>query len=52
MAIYGKTVVGEALGKYNGNGINEVEVYSFELCFGETWTEDKKVTADDGASND
>ena len=34
MAISGKTVVGEATGKDNGNGIDEVEVYAFALCFG------------------
>ena len=36
----------------NGNDIDEGSVYVFTLRFGETYTEDKKVTANDGASND
>ena len=48
VAISGKTVVFKSPGKDNGNGIYKVEVYAFAMCFGETWTEDKKVTANDG----
>ena len=45
-------MVVEAPGKDNGNGIDKVEVYEYAMCFGETCTEDKKLTADDGESND
>ena len=51
VAISGKTVVVEAPGKYNGNGIDKVEMYAFLMCFGETWIEGGKVTANDGESN-
>ena len=34
----------------NGDDIDEGAVYAFTLSFGETQTEDKKVTANNGAS--
>ena len=37
---------------YNGNDIDEGAVYEFTLSFGETQTEDKNVTVNNGASND
>ena len=46
------TVVAGAPGMDNGNDIDEGAVYAFTLSSGETQTEDKKVTANDGASND
>ena len=36
----------------NGNDIDEGAVYAFTLSFGDTQTEDKIVTANNGASND
>ena len=52
MEIYTKTVVVGAPGMDHGNDIDEGVVYAFTLIFGDTYTEDKKVTAKKGASND
>ena len=51
MEVYAKTVVVGSPGMYNGNDIDEGAVYEFTLNFIKTYTYDKKVTANDGASN-
>ena len=51
VSINEKIVVIGAPYKDNGNGPKEGAVYTFTLV-GETWTDDKKLTASDGASGD